>query len=163
VLICTPPHVRAPILLDAIRARRHVLPEKPLPIAPSEARQVVAAARSAGVVLGIVHNYLYLPEIVAARDVLRSGEIGPPEGAILNYPGVLDNPGSSEYEPAWRRRSAAAGAGVLIDMLHVVYVAEELLEEPIRRVSPFLGASDDAAPVEELALCRFETAGEVPW
>ncbi len=31
VLVCTPPNVRVPILLDAIASKRHVLSEKPPP------------------------------------------------------------------------------------------------------------------------------------
>jgi predicted dehydrogenase len=34
---------------------------------------------------------------------------------------------SSDYQPGWRRRTSVAGGGVLMDMLHVVYVAEHLL------------------------------------
>jgi predicted dehydrogenase len=160
VLVCTPPNVRAPILLDAIASGRHVLSEKPLSTIPRDAEQVALAARSAGIALGLVHNYLYLPEIVLAHERLRAGEIGDPQVAILNYLGVLDNPGSSDYQPGWRRRTSVAGGGVLMDMLHVVYVAEHLLGEPIERVSAWVSASEDGAPVEELALCRFETAGK---
>jgi predicted dehydrogenase len=160
VLVCTPPNVRVPILLDAIASKRHVLSEKPLSTVPRDAEQVAVAARSAGVALGLVHNYLYLPEIACAHDLLRSGEIGDPQVAILNYLGVLDNPGSSDYQPGWRRRTSVAGGGVLMDMLHVVYVAEHLLGEPIERVSAWVAAGNDGASVEELALCRFETAGK---
>lgn len=157
VLVATPPNVRVPILLDAIASGRHVLSEKPLSTVPRDAERAVDAAREAGVTLGLVHNYLYLPEIVGAREMVRAGEIGMPQVAILNYLGVLDNPGSSDYRPGWRRRASIAGGGVLMDMLHVVYVAETLLGEPIERVSAWLSASEEGAPVEELALCRFET------
>jgi predicted dehydrogenase len=160
VLVCTPPNVRVPILLDAIASERHVLSEKPLSTVPRDAEQVASAARSTGVALGLVHNYLYLPEIVRARELLRSGEIGDPQVAILNYLGVVDNPGSGDYQPGWRRRLSVAGGGVLMDMLHAVYVAEHLLGEPIERVSAWTSASEDGAPVEELALCRFETDGK---
>jgi predicted dehydrogenase len=158
VLVCTPPNVRVPILLDAISSGRQILSEKPLATVPREAEQVVEAARTAGVTLGLVHNYLYLPEIVRAHELLTAGDIGSPEVAILNYLGVLDNPGSRDYQPGWRRKTAVAGGGVLMDMLHVVYVAEHLLGEPIERVSAWLAAAEEAAPVEELALCRFETS-----
>jgi predicted dehydrogenase len=160
-LICTPPNVRGPILVDAVRSGCDVLAEKPLATVPSEAEQLAALARSAGVLLGLVHNYLYLPEIVAARNVIQSGEIGEPEVAILNYLGVLDNPGSSEYQPGWRRQTAVAGGGVLMDMLHAVYVAEHLLGEPIDRVAAYVAAAEEDAAVEELALCRFETRNKV--
>src|SRR5262249_7133565 len=64
---------------------------------------------------------------------------------------------STDYQPGWRRKTSVAAGGVLMDMPHVVYVAEHLLGEPIERVSAWLAAADEGAPVEELALCRFET------
>jgi len=86
VLVCTPPNVRAAILLDAIASGRHVLSEKPLSTVPRDAEQVALAARSAGVALGLVHNYLYLPEIVRAHELLQAGEIGDPQGGDPQLP-----------------------------------------------------------------------------
>jgi predicted dehydrogenase len=159
--VCTPPSVRRDIVVAAAAAGKHILSEKPLATVPEDAAAIVAAARGARVRLGVVHNYLFRPEFLAAKRVLDAGEIGTPEVAILNYLGVLDNPGSSEYMPGWRRQSAMAGGGVLMDMMHVVYVAEHLLGEEIRRVSGYVEARADGAPVEDLALCRFETESRV--
>jgi predicted dehydrogenase len=156
-LVCTPPNVRVPIILDAVESGRHVLSEKPLSTVPRDADAAVDAARGAGIAFGLVHNYLYLPEIIRAHALLEAGEIGTAEVAIVNYLGVLDNPGSSDYQPGWRRRVAVAGGGVLMDMLHGVYVAEHLLGEPIEQVSAWVSATEYGAAVEELALCRFET------
>jgi predicted dehydrogenase len=54
-----------------------------------------------------------------------------------------------------------AGGGVLMDMMHVVYVAEHLLGEEIRRVSGYIDARGPRAAVEDVALCRFETDSKV--
>src|SRR5262249_16026704 len=118
-----PPNVRAPILLDAIESGRHILSEKPLSTLPHDAETGGEAARVGGITLGVVDNYLYDPVIVRTDDLLRAGEIGSPEVAILNYLGVLDNPGSTDYQPGWRRKTSVAAGGVLMDMPHVVYVA----------------------------------------
>jgi predicted dehydrogenase len=155
--VCTPPNIRVDIVRAAAAAGRHILCEKPLATVPQDAEEIVRITRDAGVLLGLVHNYLYRPEFVEATQLLARGDIGTPEVAILNYLGVLDNPGSAEYMPGWRRRSAVAGGGVLMDMMHVVYVAEHLLGEEIRRVSGYIDAREDGSPVEDLALCRFET------
>lgn len=159
--VCTPPSVRRRIVAAAAASGRHVLCEKPLATVPEDAEAIVRAARDAGVLLGVVHNYLYRPELVKAKELLDRGVVGTPEVAILNYLGVIDNPGTSEYQPGWRRQSAMAGGGVLMDMMHVVYVAEHLLGEEIRRVSGYVEAREDGSPVEDLALCRFETASKV--
>jgi predicted dehydrogenase len=159
--VCTPPSIRHVIVVAAARAGKHVLAEKPIATVPRVADEMVRVPRDAGVAFGIVHNYSFLPEFLAARAILEPGEIGEVEVAILNYLGVLDNPGSSEYQPGWRRTSAVAGGGVLMDMMHVAYVAELLLGRHMRRVSAYVDAREHGSAVEDLALCRFEADGAV--
>ena len=38
--------------------------------------------------LGLVHNYLFQPEIILARELIRSGALGQVEVVIINYLGV---------------------------------------------------------------------------
>jgi predicted dehydrogenase len=155
--ICTPQHLRRDILLEAIAAGKHILCEKPVAAIPSDAAVAVLAAQERGVTFGMVHNYLFLPEIQAALRVIRAGEIGAVRAALVNFLGVVDSPGSAAYQADWRKDPALSGGGVLMDMLHGVYVAEALLDEPLKRASAYVGALDPDATVEDLALCRFET------
>ncbi len=156
--ICTPQHLRRDLLLEATRAGKHVLCEKPLAAIPADAAAVVAAAARAQTTLGLVHNYLWLPEIQAARQLIDAGEIGEVRAVIVNFLGVIDVPGSAAYAANWRHDPALAGGGVLIDMLHGVYVAEALLGDRISRVSAYVDARERGSRVEDIALCRFETA-----
>ena len=100
---------------------------------------------------------LRLPEVLAARAAIAEGAIGDPEIAIVNALGVEDRPGSAAWRPGWRHDPTLAGGGVLMDMLHLVYVAEALLGEPFRRVSAEILVRSPGAGVEDVALCRFET------
>ena len=157
--LCTPQHIRRDLAVQALESGRHVLSEKPLATTPADARRMVDAARGAEVRLGIVHNYLYFPEIRRALDLIEAGEIGRVEVALLDWLGCSDSPGNTAYQPWWRHDPRAAGGGVLMDMLHIVYVAEALLGRPIERVSGWVLGRRDAAPVEDIALARFETEG----
>jgi predicted dehydrogenase len=154
--LATPPHIRPPLALQAIAAGRAVLCEKPIATIPAQAAAIVRAGAASGVPVGIVHNFLALPEIVIARAAIAEGAIGAPEVAILNYLGVEDRPGSVAWRPGWRHDPSIAGGGVLMDMLHVMYVAEALIGQPFRRVSAQVLARADDAPVEDIALCRLE-------
>lgn len=155
--LCTPQHVRTPLAIAALERGKHVLAEKPLAVAPRDAAAMVDAARASGVRLGVVHNYLLLPEVIRALEMVGANEIGPVEVAILNWLGITDHPGVASYRPTWRHDPAEAGGGVLMDMLHIVYLAEALLGRPIERVSAYINARADASSVEDVALCRFET------
>jgi predicted dehydrogenase len=154
---CTPQHLRHDLVIAACESGRHVLSEKPIATTPRDAAEMVAAARANGVRFGMVHNYLYFPETLRALELIDAGEIGPVEVAILNWLSVFDSPGNPSYRPAWRHDPAEAGGGVLMDMLHIVYLAEALLGRPIERVSAYVDARKTDAPVEDITLSRFET------
>jgi predicted dehydrogenase len=159
--ICAPPRFHLAIASAAAKAGKHILCEKPAAIVPADAARMVDAAAHADVRLGFVHNYLCFPEFVAARRIIESGEIGDVRMAIVNYLGVPDLPGVDGSAGSWRHDPAAAGGGVLMDMLHPLYVAEYLIGEPARRVSAFVSGNDKHPRVEALALCRLETDGPV--
>src|SRR5206468_2582095 len=86
--------------------------------------------------------------IQAALRVIRSGEIGAVRAALVNFLGVVDSPGSVAYQADWRKDPALSGGGVLMDMLHGVYVAEALLGEPLQRVSAYVDVLDPRAGLE---------------
>ena len=157
--LCTPQHVRRELALAAVGSGRHLLTEKPIATTPLDGRAIIDAARAAGVRLGIMHNYLFFPEVMRTLELIHDDEIGPVEVAILDWLGCADNPGAASYRPRWRHDVHAAGGGVLMDMLHIVYLAEALLGRPIERVSGWLHARDREAQVEDIALARLEVEG----
>jgi predicted dehydrogenase len=159
--VCVPPQARRDIVVAAAEAGKHIISEKPLAAIPREAEEMVAAARAAGVMLAMAHNYVFFPEFQAARAVIEAGELGRVEVVTLDYLGVEDRPGSTLYRPRWRHDVREAGGGVLMDMLHPVYLAEFLLGSPVEQVSAYVTARAPEASVEDLALCRLETAANV--
>lgn len=156
--VCTPQHLHRANVIAAVEAGKHVLCEKPIAAKPSDAAAMVAAAQRAGVVLGVVHNYLFFPEIVALKALVDRGELGEVRSVRVDMLGVIDSPGAAGYQPLWRKDPAASGGGVLMDMLHGVYLAEHLLGSPVTAVSAFVDGTEDdgVSTVEGLALCRLE-------
>lgn len=155
--VCTPQHLHRDVVVAAARAGKHVLCEKPIAAAPADAAAMVEAAREAGVVLAVVHNYLFFPEVAALRALVDSGELGEVRTVTVDMLGVVDSPGAAGYAPRWRHDPAASGGGVLMDMLHGVYLAEHLLGSPLAAASAVVDNTPGDA-VESLALCRFEAA-----
>ena len=156
--VCTPQQFHHDLVIGAAASGRHVLSEKPLATTPRDAWEMVAAAEAAETTLAIMHNYLLFSEVTRTLEVIGSGEIGPVDVVILNWLGVPDSPGNAAYRPTWRHDPTQAGGGVLMDMLHIVYLAEAMLGTPIERVSAWVTARNEGAPVEDIALARFETA-----
>jgi predicted dehydrogenase len=90
-------------------------------------------------------------------ESITSGELGEVRTVRVDMLGVTDSPGTAGYRPLWRHDPAAAGGGVLMDMLHAVYLAEHFLGSDVTRVSAFLDSATDGDAVEGLALCRLES------
>ncbi len=71
------PQARHAVVTTAFSHGCHVLSEKPLATGLEEARDLVAAARAAGVVHAVVQNRRYLPAIRRIRRAIDAGLIGP--------------------------------------------------------------------------------------
>jgi predicted dehydrogenase len=156
VIVATPQRFRPEIVIAAATAGKHILAEKPLALTPADAQAMIDAAREHGVTLATVHNYHFMPVYRDIKDVLDSGEIGQPEIAMLNYLGVEDRPGAAAYNPYWRHRAADSGGGVLMDMLHVVYLANWFMGGPPRAVSAWVDKRlEGQGDVEDIALVRY--------
>jgi predicted dehydrogenase len=78
VSVCLPHHLHFPVALQAIRAGKNVLVEKPLAIGPEQSRELVDAAAAAGVALGVSHNQVFYAPHAEAKRLIEAGAIGRP-------------------------------------------------------------------------------------
>ncbi len=159
--IATPPRLHAEIAAAAAAAGKHVLCEKPITTIPAEAARMIDGCRAAGVTLGVWHNWAFYPEVRAAESIVASGEVGAVRLAIADYLGVPDIPGAGETGRTWRHDPATAGGGVLMDMLHCLYITERMMGRDAQRVSAWISGNAGHPHVEATALCRLETDGPV--
>jgi predicted dehydrogenase len=156
VIVATPQRFRPEIVIAAARAGKHILAEKPLALTPADAQAMIDAARENEVTLATVHNYHFMPVYRDIKEVLDSGEVGQPEIAVLNYLGVEDRPGAAAFSPRWRHSSVDSGGGVLMDMLHAVYLANWFMGRLPLAVSAWVDKRlEGDGDVEDVALIRY--------
>ena len=156
--ICTPPLIRKEVIEGAVKLNLHIVCEKPLARSPREAVDLEHTVVANDGVFSMIHNYMYVPEYAALLAAVREGEVGRVEVVNINALGIGDIPGTPSYQPTWRHDPTVGGGGVLMDMMHYVYVAEALMGEPMKRVSATAWGREPTAKVEDLALCRFDSA-----
>ena len=126
VSIVTPDASHAPLALQAIRAGKHVLCEKPLALNHAEAVRMLAAARRAGVVHLVNFSYRNWPALQAVARVVQSGRLGAVrhvEASYLQSWLVSKVWGDWRTNPAWlwRLSSRHGSQGVLGDIgVHIV-------------------------------------------
>ena len=71
-----PNHLHVPLSVQAARAGKHVLCEKPVALTASEAGELIEARDAAGVLVQEAFMVRYHPQWLRARDLVRSGKIG---------------------------------------------------------------------------------------
>jgi predicted dehydrogenase len=76
VAIATPARTHRSLGLQALRAGKHVLVEKPLADSVAAGREMVAAAKAEGVVLMADHTYCYTPVVQKIRELVAEGALG---------------------------------------------------------------------------------------
>jgi len=77
-ILCLPHHLHKPVALQAARAGKHVLVEKPMALSLDEALEMVAAAEEHGVRLMVGHVLRFRAHNRKVYELLRSGAIGEP-------------------------------------------------------------------------------------
>ncbi|WP_197377102.1 Gfo/Idh/MocA family protein [Mycolicibacterium baixiangningiae] len=123
ISICLPHSLHTPVTIEAVRAGKHVLVEKPLAISVAECDQILAAAQSAKVIVGLQHNQIFYPAHVRAKELIDSGAIGRPLQLRLRL--AI----GGKYQ-GWRTDPAVAGGGILFDAgVHRFYLARYLFGE----------------------------------
>ena len=76
VVISSPPETHKPLSLQALAKGKHVLCEKPLALTAADAHEMLEAARRAGVVHMVEHQFRFRPNDIALRRAIRAGALG---------------------------------------------------------------------------------------
>ncbi|MCW4457291.1 Gfo/Idh/MocA family protein [Microbacterium sp. MPKO10] len=97
VVISTSPETRRDLVLEAVQKGLHVVADKPFAPDAATAKLLADSARDAGVLLNVFHNRRYDTDIVTARAVLQSGNLGRLQRVELRCD--QDDPGSIEAGP----------------------------------------------------------------
>jgi UDP-N-acetylglucosamine 3-dehydrogenase len=85
VSVVTPDHLHADITVEAAYSgARAILCEKPIATTLTDADRMIAAAEANNVLLSIEHTRRWSPNHQAARELIRSGELGPLRGIVAH-------------------------------------------------------------------------------
>lgn len=113
VIIGTPHPLHAGPAIRAAEAGVHVLVEKPLATTLADCDAMLAAARKAGVTLGIVSQRRFYEPVQRMRAAIDAGKIGTPVlGVFVMY--SWRDPAYYLSDP-WRGKWATEGGGVLVN------------------------------------------------
>lgn|SRR5215813_4311745 len=130
VFVATPDAMHLADVLEATHHRKHVLVEKPMAMNASEARQMVEAAHSAGVMLGVAHIMRFEESVRWFRERLASGAIGKPLLARVAFVAPLLNSART-----WINDPLLATGGPLADIgVHCFDTLRYVLDDEVESV-----------------------------
>lgn len=117
--ICTPNNLHKEIAIEAAKAGKMILCEKPLAMDVAEGEEMCAAVEKAGVANMVWYNYRRAPAVTLAKQLIDEGRLG----RIFHYRAAfLQDWTINEDVPqggtaTWRLDAEAAGSGVTGDLL----------------------------------------------
>jgi len=131
VTLITPHDSHAPLALQALKAGRHVVSEKPLAITTGQCDAMIAAAKRSGVILSTYHNRHWDGSIMEALRQIRAGTIGEVI-RIEAHMGAWDKPRD------WWRSSKSISGGILYDWgVHLLEYSFQIIRSDIQEVTGF--------------------------
>lgn len=114
VIICLPHHLHHSVCIEAARARKHILVEKPMALHLREADEMVKEARAYGVSLMVGQSRRFSDAMKEIRK--RQDEIGPPFRVDISFLLSFPQP-AAEW---WKNSKRAGGLVLLLDGSHSV-------------------------------------------
>jgi len=119
VHVVTPNSLHAEHTIAAAKAGKHVMVEKPMATSSAQCVAMIAAAKAAGVQLGVSYRLLWEPHHVKATELIASGAVGTPANGTYEfswgYAAGLADPVRRKSIKQWLLDPKMTGGGALFD------------------------------------------------
>ena len=154
VVVATSHESLAPISLEALRASKHVLCEKPLAISSVEAQRLAEYASGSNFKLKAGFNHRFHPALHQAHALAHEGQIG----RLLFIRCRYGHGGRLGYDREWRADPERSGGGELLDQgIHALDLFRWFLGE-FSHVYAVVTTAFWKTPVEDNAFCTLRTS-----
>lgn len=153
VVVCTANNAHAPISVEALRAGKSVLCEKPMASDFEGAAEILEADRESSGFFMAAHNQRFTMAHRRAKELLENGTMG----RVLSFRCTLAHPGPERFSvnrtnSCWYLNKAASGLGCISDLgIHKCDILMHLLGEPITSIAAIAGTRDKRDETGELA------------
>lgn len=147
ISICAPHHLHAQMTIEAAKAKKHVLVEKPMAINLDQANMMIEACEKAKVKLGAIFQHRFDPSARRVKDALEKGILG---SVVLASAHVKWHRTEEYYQAQrWRGQWSTAGGGALINQaIHMVDLLCWFMGG-VKSVSAYMGSLTHQVEVED--------------
>jgi len=145
VYIATPHKYHAELCIQAARAGKHVICEKPMAFNVADAERMIAESEKNNIKLGICYNSRYHPAHIEARRLIQSGAAGDIRVATVQGGSFISFQG-------WRLDPSMAGSGVLTGPgVHCIDQLRFILDSEVIEVQAVLDMEPSHPGIEDMA------------
>lgn len=163
VSICTANFSHCQITIEALKAGKHVLCEKPMAISYEECRKMVETAKETGKFLMIGHNQRFTDTHREARKLILEGEIG----RIISFKSSFGHSGPENWaidnKNVWFFDKRTAAFGAMADLgIHKTDLVQFLTGSKVEEVVSVVSTLDKKNPdgsligVDDNAFCIYK-------
>jgi predicted dehydrogenase len=111
VYVATPVYLHRQNVVDAAKAGKHVIVEKPMAMTTTECDEMIRACRDAGVKLSVAYYRRFYPIVHRMKELIASGELGIPLSINASTGNQTQFP-----KDDWRVVLSQGGGGPLMDI-----------------------------------------------
>ncbi len=133
VTIALPNYLHAPVAIEALKARKHVLLEKPMAMNAPEAARIIDTAKKMRRTLMVGHNFRFDRQTQMAKQFVQRGDLG----EIYHARAFWLRRSGIPRTGSWFTQKKLAGGGCTVDLgVHMLDVCLHLLDDfEVTRVS----------------------------
>lgn len=155
--VCTPPFVHAEISINALKAGKNVVCEKPMAASLEECDAMLKARDESGKLLSIIAQNRFRKPVRDLKALLDSGIAGKVRHVTVNS---LWFRGHSYYDLWWRGTWETEGGGCTLNhAVHHIDMLGWMMGTPERITSVLANTGHDNAEVEDLSVSLMEYPG----
>jgi len=125
---CTPNYLHKDLLIDSLKAGKHIYCDKPLALNLREAKEILDAAKKSKSVHQMTFEYRFIPAIMRAKKIIEEGFLG----RVFSFRSCYLHSGYIDPQRplTWRLDKEKAGGGALFDLgSHILDLLRYLLGE----------------------------------
>jgi len=126
VIIALPNHLHAPVAIEALKARKHVLVEKPMATSMKDAVKMIDVAKSMKRTLMVAQNFRFNKHTQVARQAVERGDLG----ELYHIRSFWLRRAGIPRIGSWFTQKKLAGGGCLYDLgVHLLDTCLHLMKE----------------------------------
>jgi len=154
VLICSANSKHAKMTIDAAKAKKHIIVEKPIATTIEDAQKMIDACKENKVKLMVSFPVRYAPPIRRMKEIVDNGKLGEIIGISATNHGTM--PGG------WFIEKSLSGGGAIMDhTVHVVDILRWMLKSEVKEVYAKMGTLIHDIPVEDCGLISMKFENEI--